>query len=318
MLVQHVGLQALQETENPWTALHAAAERGHEGILTFLLEQGAQANSTYGYGQRTPLMVAVKEGQLGIVTILLQRVGLGALKETDEEAKTALLHWASRCRTRPEDMPCEPAWEPRRHVKKLDDREAARTELMAFLLRQGAQANSSDDQGRTPLMRASEWRHMGERRLLLQYMDGHGLDRADERGWTALHWAASGGCEEAAALLLGEGANAYIRNVDGWTPLMLACDESRLGVVRVLLSHTGTRALQEKDAGGKTALHIAVEARRRHYWCQAGRAPVVRALLLAGADPTVTDHEGRTARVLAEGGESDPSCVAAFKVGDLA
>jgi ankyrin repeat protein len=316
LLVQHVGLQALQETdkENPWTALHAAAERGHEEVLTFLLEQGAQANAITTYDQRTPLMVAVEAGQLSIVTILLQRVGLRALKETDEEGKTALLQWACRCRTHPLAMRCVPNWEPRRHFKKTADREAARTELMAFLLRQGAQANSSDDMGRTPLMLASEWRHVGEMRLLLQHMGGEGLDRADERGRTALHWAAFGGCEEAAALLLGEGVNGDIRDADGRTPLMLACHEGCLGVMRVLLSHTGTQVLQAKDAGGKTALHLAVQAKPRQWRCQVDRGAVVRALLLAGADPTITDNEGRTARAIAEGHGSRPSCVAAFKV----
>jgi ankyrin repeat protein len=67
------------------------------------------------------------------------------------------------------------------------------------------------------------------------------------------------------------------------------------------------------DVNGLTALHWA---------CVKGRGEVVRALLLAGADHTVTDHEGRTPRAIAEMEEEDEEdetenragCVAAFEV----
>jgi ankyrin repeat protein len=103
------------------TALHGAACGDDEEMVAFLLEQGAQANSTM-HGDRTPLKLACHEGQLAVVHMLLQHIGTQVLEETDEEGWRAL-HWVAY----------------RGH-------EAVAT----LLLEQGAQANSRDASDRTP------------------------------------------------------------------------------------------------------------------------------------------------------------------------
>lgn len=109
-------------------------------------------------------------------------------------------------------------------------------------------------------------------------------------GRTALHGAAELGHEGLTAFLLSKGAQADRKEKKGRTPLMLACDGNHLGVVRVLVEHMGGKGLEERNVDGYTALHCAVD--------NTCHADMVRFLLLAGADPTAVDNEGRTPRDL--------------------
>jgi ankyrin repeat protein len=177
--------------------------------------------------------------------------------------------------------------------------------MVAFLLGQGAQANSRMVMDKTPLMLACQEGKSRVARILLQHMGAQALEETDANGRTALHSAASWGHEKTVALLLKEGAPVNSRMIDGATPHMLACQGGHLRVVRVLLHHMGAQALHQRDDHGKTALHWAVEK---------GHHEAVKLLLLAGADPTITDNEGRTPRALAEGEVERAGCVAAFEV----
>jgi ankyrin repeat protein len=220
--------------------------------------------------------------------VLLQHVGEEALQETYGDGKTALHHAAYR----------------------------GHEDIVAFLLGQGAEANSRDERGMTPFMRACHQGRIGVVQMLVQHMGPQALQDTSNSGLTALHLAAIGGHEETAAFLISQGAECSSRTAGvGVTPFMFACWQGRLGVVRLLLQHMGPEALQERDEHGMTSLHWA---------CMKGHGEVVRALLISGADPTVTDHEGRTPRAIAEEEEEEEEedeekgnragCVAAFEV----
>jgi ankyrin repeat protein len=68
-----------------WTALHYAAASGDAAIAQLLIERGAQVNalSPRPSGAVTPLMMAAREGQDGIVRLLLGKGANAGLKNTE-------------------------------------------------------------------------------------------------------------------------------------------------------------------------------------------------------------------------------------------
>lgn len=102
---------------------------------------------------------------------------------------------------------------------------------------------------------------------------------------TALHHAARGGREEIVAFLLSKGANASIKEMQGWTPLVLGCMRGNLAVVETLLQHMGEGVLDDTDHRGGTALHFAAAN---------GHAAVTALLLSKGAQIYATDDNRST------------------------
>jgi serine/threonine-protein phosphatase 6 regulatory ankyrin repeat subunit B len=172
-----------------------------------------------------------------------------------------------------------------------------------------------EDDGDRPLAMAAWNGHLGVVTLLVER--GANIHASGYEGNTAMHYAATMGHEEVLALLLEKGAQANTRNDSGMTPLMGACDNVHLGVVELLLQHMRGQGLDERNDNGWTALHYAA------CW---GHEEVVRFLLLAGADPTITDNWGRTPRAIQIAEENRDMetirerrarCVAVFEVRSL-
>jgi ankyrin repeat protein len=165
-----------------------------------------------------------------------------------------------------------------------------------------------------PLAWAVWSRQLGVVTLLIER--GANINATGDGGRTALHYAARGGNEEVLALLLDKGAQTNSRDHYGLIPLIWARVNSHLGVVKMLVQHMGVQGLQERSDLGWTALHHAAE------W---GQEEVARFLLLAGADPSITDNEGRTPHAIAEENDTyDESfwegrarCVSMFQVRPL-
>jgi ankyrin repeat protein len=257
MLVHHLGKQELEATDKEGlTALHYAALCGNEECVSFLLGQGAQANSRDKDGT-TPSILACEKGHMGVVRLLLQHMGKQALQETDNEGKAAL-HYAA---------------------------EYGHEETVSFLLLQGAQANSKDENGATPFMMACEYGEIDVMKVLLQHVGPEALQETDDKGRTAIHFAAYRGHEDIVTFLLGQGAQANSRDKSGTTLLMSACGEGQTGVVKLLLQHVGLQALQETDEHGLTALHYAA------MW---GHGETVTFLLGQGAQANSRDEGGMT------------------------
>jgi len=73
------------------------------------------------------------------------------------------------------------------------------------------------------------------------------VDDADEHGWAALHYAASGGHTEACKVLLEFKANMEVLLPDRSTPLMLAAEEAQISVIRLLLEHGASTKCRDED-----------------------------------------------------------------------
>jgi ankyrin repeat protein len=170
-----------------------------------------------------------------------------------------------------------------------------------------------DDDGDRLLAVAAWHGQLGVTRLLIER--GANIHATGQWGSTALHYAATGGYEEVAAFLLDEGAHGNTRNQYGVTPLMVGSVNGHLGVVKMLYQHMQGQGLHDTSDIGWTALHSAA------YY---GHEEMVRFMLFAGADPTITDNEGRTPGAVAEEIddierllEGRARCVAVFQVSPL-
>jgi ankyrin repeat protein len=121
---------------------------------------------------------------------------------------------------------------------------------------------------------------------------------------SALHRACVRGSREVCSLLLAHGADATAVNESGSTPLVHASVHGHTDVVALLLAH-GCGDIDLQRAGTRsTALHSAVYN---------GHAGVVRALLVAGADPRIVNHHGETPLAMAVT-RGHTECVALLQV----
>ena len=87
--------------------------------------------------------------------------------------------------------------------------------------------------------------------------------KVNRDGWTPLHYAAAGGAEDIARLLLARKARLDAlspKESGAYTPLMMAAREGQPGVVRLLLEAGADPAL--KNTEGLTAARIAERAGR--------------------------------------------------------
>ncbi|XP_049569252.1 ankyrin repeat domain-containing protein 65 isoform X3 [Orcinus orca] len=220
-------------TEGPsapqaWGRLLQAVWKGHVGLVTQLLRQGASVEERDRAG-RTPLHLAVLRGHVPLVRLLLQR---GARAVAADRVGRTPLH--------------EAAWHGPSRVAEL-------------LLQRGASANVRCGAGLTPLHWAAA---LGRTLLARRLLDtpGPGPAAADAHGWMATHWAAAGGRLPVLELLAAGGG----AGLDG--ALLVAAVAGQSAVLRLLLTH-GAR-VDARDSTGATALGIAADLGRRQGCCR--------------------------------------------------
>jgi hypothetical protein len=156
-------------------------------------------------------------------------------------------------------------------------------EAVRRYLQQDRQLVDVQVSGISPLAQAAEFGRVEVVRYLLD--EGADINLSPGGSWTALDRACSHGRLQVVALLLARGARTTPAD-DGWTPLMSAAQKGHTDIVELLLAHReGEQLDRQNSPGRRTALHFA---------CYYGEAGVLRALLGAGADPHVVDHDGRT------------------------
>jgi ankyrin repeat protein len=112
-----------------WTAMMVAAAKGHDEVIGLLLEHGANADVADIYGW-TPLMRAVYENRFAAVSLFLQS-GEVDLEAADDSGATALHHAAAR----------------------------GYVEVAQLLVTNGAELDSKNAEGLTPLAMARQKHH---------------------------------------------------------------------------------------------------------------------------------------------------------------
>lgn len=154
--------------------------------------------------------------------------------------------------------------------------------LVRKLIASGADVNATTENGGTALMFAAI---RGDREVQSALLEaGADVNAVGGFGWTALMVATVKGHVDVVRQLLASGADPNLHDIYGWTPLMRAVYEDRETVAQALLERPDVR-LNARNDQGATALYLAAVQ---------GNEPLVRALLLAGADPRMADRDGRT------------------------
>jgi ankyrin repeat protein len=261
-LVEHMDGRGLEQMDKRGrTALHLAVPACNVEMVSLLLSVGAKAMVS-DKRRETALMLAISYGHLGIVKLLAEHMEEGGLEVQDAMGRTAV-HLALR---------------------------AGHLDMAAALLSAGAKAMVMDRRGQTPLLLAAQGGHVDIVELLLQRLNGQGLEAKGEKGRTALHWAVEHSKLEMTTRLISAGAKAVIQDKDGETPLMSAVEWGQAGIAKVLLKRMAGQGLEVKDRMGNTALHWAAEH---------NRAAIATLLLSAGASALATTPMGMTPLVLA-------------------
>ena len=158
--------------------------------------------------------------------------------------------------------------------------------VMKLLVNAGADPNTRDENGKTPLDWAAEMEHQEAVKLLVEM--GADPNARNEYGYTPLHWAARNGHQKAVKFLVDAGADPKAKDKNGQTSLHLAAKKGHQEVVELLVNEGADPNTRDED--GWTPLH----------WATAnGHQEMVKFLVNAGADLNARDEDDRTPLYLA-------------------
>jgi uncharacterized protein len=265
------------------TVLHCAARFEHPEVVELLLARGADLSATcgdgdYGYNGFTPMQVAAKRENRGVVALLCAHgAGLDLMSAAclGELGRLQALLDASPGGTAAQD---EYGATPLHWALEAGQAEAAR-----LLIDRGADVSARDRRGQTPLLLAALSNEPALAELLLArgaevdiraaaaVGDAERLGRllagaptlahaTDERGWTALHWAARTGRLGTARRLLEAGAPINARDGHGRTALWAAAYEGHhREMVELLLEHGADATVRDMFGCGLLAYDVGQE-----------------------------------------------------------
>ena len=256
------------------TPLNIATSVEDPGLASVLLDYGADANLA-PEGAMAPLRMAVGKENLSLINVLLEH---GADTSISNEDGFTSLDWAVGKQNSAivgtlvnhgadTGTPFEPLHVAVHH---------GHYEIVDLLLNHGAKMDRCNSDGLTPLhyaMRAETLNHSVIGALLER---GAGVDARDQEGFTPLHLAAARDAGwESLAGLLEFGANIDARSHVGGTPLHLAVGHGNVNTAVFLLEHGAD--VNAKDHADGTALHIATGE-------QDANVPIIELLLKYGVD----------------------------------
>ncbi|XP_014278899.1 putative ankyrin repeat protein RF_0381 [Halyomorpha halys] len=302
--------------------LHLAAGAGKNGALQALLEAGLDPNTKNHFGE-TPLVLAVRTGNVQGTEILLQRVANASLEtemrnclsmavaSSDVDMLQVLLKYKTLKDLRFENDDT---------FAHLIVRSSNATEMFKSLKGQSVALNIRNKDGLAPLHIAT---NPSVVKMLLDL--GAGVNFTTEKGKTALHIASADGTLEVVKVLVERGVGINIQDEEGNTALMTAAKYSVSNILEIYLLNNGAD-LTLKSKIGRTALHYASEGgciecaltllkngarldekdidkyTSLHLAAREGHIGIVTVLLGLGADLSAKNKWGETPLILASYG----------------
>jgi quinoprotein dehydrogenase-associated probable ABC transporter substrate-binding protein len=161
---------------------------------------------------------------------------------------------------------------------------------VAYLLTHGAQGNSYDGEGYTPLITAIRSGSVEVATYLIEHKADANL--TDRGGWTPLMWATWGDNPALVKMLIAHGAKLDATDNDGLTPLAIAAQNAKIKSTRVLLD-AGAEVNAPVTKGGYTPLMLA---------SRSGSSELAASLIEHGASVNAANLGGVTALMIASAG----------------
>ncbi|KAL6799179.1 ankyrin repeat-containing domain protein [Trichoderma sp. SZMC 28013] len=226
--------------------LHIATQRGHEAMMTLLLDEGFDLESQDEEGW-TPLQHAAANGHEAVVKLLLQK---GANPESKNKGGQTPLFEAAK---------------------------NGHDAILRLLLQKGANLDIKDKWGRTPLLQAMDFGHEAVTKLLLE--NGANLLEVPVDSDTPLIIASRNGDYQMVKLLLEHGVNPNPEKPRAWTTaLHSAASKGHVEIVRLLLN-------KGADLGYMVQSFMFYESESvLHKAAEYGHEAVMRLLLDSGAN----------------------------------
>lgn len=275
-------------------AITTASGQGHVDIVEFLLNQGANINSSQSHSLfmrgmphplllwrlTSPLHAATASIHLSVVKLLLKR---GADVNVQEEDGSTALHIAVT-ESSPEiveillDYDADPNIAGPHGGALYLAAQQGHLNIVTQLIDKKAILELRVLSGVTPLHAAARKGHLKVVELLCTR--GANLNAQSRSGSTPLYLAARNGHMDTASYLISEGADVNLKNEDGVAALHVAIIHGRSEVASMLI-HAGA-TLHSTDQG-LTPLHLAAES---------GIPELVVSLIQAGADKDAQSQDG--------------------------
>jgi ankyrin repeat protein len=284
------------------TPLHLAVVNGQLSLLQTLLARGCDPNTRERDG-RTPLFAALEHGT-DALPLVRALIAYGADPEAADSNGETPLGLAL-------EHPGIERWldwndwaRPARPLRPIDLPAAAAAGALPAvqrLLELGFAVDTRDDQGATALLRACGAGHRAVAACLLDA--GADATLAASSGVTPLAAAVAARRDALVSLLLEHQASVDQRLPNETTALMVAAAMGHPEIVEALLD--GGADVNALDAGGRSALHAAAQFGFEHNDSLRSRR-LFDALLKRGADINQADREGKTPLLLLLGAQLRP------------
>ena len=286
--------------EKKQTALHHAALGGHREVVQFLVDCGANTEAEDD-SSNFPLRLAAFANKTMATKILLRaqrRSESENNQRSNESSNEDLLRDLAACSSIPGSM---------------DDHVDTIRALLEFKVNSNAQDPASFYR-KSPLHCAAE---MGKVDVMKVLVDHNANPEAKARwGWTPIFYAVMSDNKDAVQFLLQMHHGVLEEDQDGWTPLHLAAEDTKLKVMGVILD-ADPAALERRIRSGRNPLHLAFASKDSALWLLERKAnmnakadeglttlmmtagdgidDIVMLLLSRGADLRLFDKSKRTA-----------------------
>lgn len=270
MVDKGVNINTRDPKGSSMTPLHAAIYYRHPEIARYLVQNGANLEARTRKGS-TPLWVAVKDYQPN-----LELVKFLVLSGADVNAKVKGTHrFVSSTDFRVSN---KVIMNPLLHWAIYADK----TEIALFLIDHGADIESKDGLGNSPLHIAAGRNNVMVAKRLLE--KGANIDSRDGQMGTPLFFACGGGDNrEMVDFLLANGADINAKDSFQASPLHFAIANEAFSVAKKLVRRGAD--VNATSSSKMAPLHWAVDK---------GNYPMVKLLLDQGADPNNADNSFNT------------------------